>query len=148
MAVALYVSAGLLSATRHVPIFLTVILCIQGTVYFCSPIASFWNLRAQRVPGVEYRRRFEERRLHLAKRARPSFRPIGIAAVLLALLVGLAAAMFAAPDRLLPATRTQRPRVETPVRALDSTYQLKDPGHTLVRTSASSAHRKASRRAE
>jgi cellulose synthase/poly-beta-1,6-N-acetylglucosamine synthase-like glycosyltransferase len=148
LAVALYVSAGLLSASRHVPIFLTVILCVQGTVYLSSPIASFWNLRAQRVPGVEYRRRFEERRLHLAKRVRPSFRPIGIAALLLALLVGLAAAMFAAPARLLPATKTQHTGVETPVRALESIYQIKDPGRTLARTAASNAHRKASHRAE
>jgi len=145
LANALFVSAGLLSASRHVPIFLTVILCIQGAVYLCSPISSFWNLRAQRVPGFEYRRRFEERRLHAANRVRPSFRPIGIAALLLALLVGLAAAMFAAPARLLPATRTQHVRVDAPVRVLESVYRTVDPSRTELRITG--AHRKAEHRA-
>jgi hypothetical protein len=146
LAVALFVSAGLLSASRHVPIFLTVILCIQGAVYLCSPISSFWNLRAQRVPGFEYRRRFEERRRHAANRLRPSFRPIGIAALLLALLVGLAAAMFAAPARLLPATKTQHIRVDASVRVLESVYRTVNPGRTQLRTTGS-AHRKAEHRA-
>jgi hypothetical protein len=108
LAVALYVSAGLLSASRHVPIILVLILCVQGTVYLCAPISSLWKIRAQNVPGVEYRRRFEERRLHAAKRVRPSFKPIGAAALFLALLAGVVIATFAAPDKLLPAM-TDRP---------------------------------------
>jgi cellulose synthase/poly-beta-1,6-N-acetylglucosamine synthase-like glycosyltransferase len=133
MAVALYVSAGLLSASRHVPFVLVIILCVQGTVYLCAPISSLWNIRAQTVPGVEYRRRFEARRLHVA--SRPSFKPIGIAALLLALLVGLVTATFAAPDKLLPAMAAHPAvahptAVRTPVRTFESVYRLVAPART------------------
>ena len=76
LTIALYVSAGLLAASAHPPLLLVAIIALQGTVYLCSPIASFWNLHTQRVPAPTYRQRFEQRRLREAssrrhRRARP-----------------------------------------------------------------------------
>ena len=53
LAVALYTSAGLLIAyVHHPPILLIVILVVQASVYLSTLVAALWNVRAQRVPGV------------------------------------------------------------------------------------------------
>jgi cellulose synthase/poly-beta-1,6-N-acetylglucosamine synthase-like glycosyltransferase len=114
LAIALYTSAGLLAARHHPPILLILIIIIQGTVFACSPIASLWNLRAQLVSAPEYRRRHEERRLR--QLGRPSFRVARpIAAVLLAAVIGAAAATIAAPNKLLPGTPADHVQVGTRV---------------------------------
>jgi hypothetical protein len=114
LAIALFTSAGLLAARQHPPILLIVIVAIQGTVYACSPIASLWNLRAQLVAAPEYRRRYEEHRVRQA--TRPSFRVARpVAAVLLAAVMGAAAAAIAAPDKLLPGTPATHVQVGTHV---------------------------------
>jgi cellulose synthase/poly-beta-1,6-N-acetylglucosamine synthase-like glycosyltransferase len=103
LAVALYASAGFLIALVHPPILLIVIILLQGTVYLCSPIAALWNLRAQRVPGEEFRRRFEERRLRQARRRRPSYATAAFGgAMLLAVITGAGIAMIGSPDKLIP----------------------------------------------
>ncbi len=105
MTVALYTSAGLLAASAHPSWLLIVIVAIQGTVYACAPIASLWNQRAQRLPALKYRHRFEQRRLREARRRRPRLRLLGPAvAVLLAVGVGGMTSVFMAPATLLRAS--------------------------------------------
>jgi hypothetical protein len=100
----LYASAGLLSTLSHPPLLLIFIISLQGSVYLCAPIAALWNLRAQRVPALTYRRRFEERRLHHARRRRPLSRVLRpLTATLLALGVGGVTSAFVAPAALLRA---------------------------------------------
>jgi cellulose synthase/poly-beta-1,6-N-acetylglucosamine synthase-like glycosyltransferase len=102
LAVALFVSAGLLIASVHPPILLISIIIVQGAVYASSPVAALWNLRAQRVPRHEYRRRYEERKLR--RRFTPSFATVGfIGALFVALMAGATIAVFAAPHKLTPA---------------------------------------------
>ena len=104
LAVALYTSAGLLAAAANPPLLLICIISFQGTVYLCAPIASLWNLRAQRVPAHAYRHRFEQRRLRQASRGRPSLRVLRpVAAALFAVGVGGIAGTFIAPATLLRA---------------------------------------------
>ena len=106
LAAALYTAAGLLAASRHPPLLLIAIISIQGTVYLCSPFAAFWNLRAQRVPALTYRQRFEKRRLRRVNRRRPSLRVLGPAfALVTALAIGGVASTFVAPVTLLPRKR-------------------------------------------
>jgi cellulose synthase/poly-beta-1,6-N-acetylglucosamine synthase-like glycosyltransferase len=103
LAVALYTAAGFLIASAHPPILLIIIILIQATVYGCAPTAALWNLRAQRVPAGEYRRRFAEQQRRQTRRTGPSFATVGFAgAVVIAALTGAAIAVFAAPHRLDP----------------------------------------------
>jgi hypothetical protein len=103
LAVALYAAAGFLIASAHPPILLIIIILIQATVYACAPTAALWNLRAQRVPAGEYRRRFAEQQRRQTRRIAPSFATVGFAgAVAIAALTGAAIAVFAAPHRLGP----------------------------------------------
>ena len=98
LAVALYLSAGLLAASAHPPLLLVAIISLQGCVYMCTPVAALWNLRAQLVSRSEYRRRFERRR-HAQRRRRPLLLPLGSAAVV-ALALGTGVAAMAMPTRL------------------------------------------------
>jgi cellulose synthase/poly-beta-1,6-N-acetylglucosamine synthase-like glycosyltransferase len=104
LAVALYTSAALLTASAHPPLLLIAIISLQGTVYLCTPIAALWNLRARLVPGHEFRRRFEARRLRQARRRRlPAFATATFAgAILVAVVAGGLIAVFSAPDKLVP----------------------------------------------
>jgi len=103
LAIALYVSAGLLAASAHPPLLLIFIIALQGTVYLCSPISALWNLRAQLVPGHEFRRRFEERRLRLAGRGPRSFATAAFAgALFVAVAAGTGLAIFTSPGRVMP----------------------------------------------
>ena len=127
LTVALYVSAGLLAAGRRPPLLLIVIVALQGTVYACAPIASFWNMRAQRVPAHAYRRRFEQRRVRQANGRRPTFRVLGAAtAAVVALGVGGMAGVFVSPIKLLRANAIERRTVspQTMIRssATDEVY--------------------------
>jgi cellulose synthase/poly-beta-1,6-N-acetylglucosamine synthase-like glycosyltransferase len=105
LAVALFTSAGLLLAfLAHPPLLLVGIICVQAAVYLCAPTAALWNLRAQRVPAHEFRRRFEARRLRQSRRSRPSFATGAFAAALgVAVVAGAGIAIFTAPDKLIPA---------------------------------------------
>jgi cellulose synthase/poly-beta-1,6-N-acetylglucosamine synthase-like glycosyltransferase len=71
MALALFTCVGLLATMRHAPWILVFLVFVQATVYVCGPVASVWNLFAQGTPDVEYRRRWEERRLREQRRPRP-----------------------------------------------------------------------------
>ena len=103
LALALYVSAGFLIALAHPPLLLIIITIVQGTVYLCSPIAALWNLRAQRVPAEEFRRRFEEQHLRRQGRRRPSYATAAFGgAMLLAVVTGAGIAMISSPDKLIP----------------------------------------------
>jgi len=103
LALALYVSALLLIVSAHPPLLLIFIITLQGTVYFCCPLAALWNMRAQRVPGEEFRRRFEQRRLRRARRTRPAFVTGAFAGAMLAAAVaGVGIALFTAPAKLVP----------------------------------------------
>jgi cellulose synthase/poly-beta-1,6-N-acetylglucosamine synthase-like glycosyltransferase len=107
LALSLYVAVALLIALDHPPIVLTAIILIQGTVYLCSPIAALWNMRAQRVPRQVYRARFEARKLRRSRRRAPAFATFGFAgALFVAVVGGLAIAMFAAPQKLVPVHAT------------------------------------------
>ena len=115
LTVGLYTSAGLLAASAHPPLLLIAIIALQGSVYFCSPVCSLWNLRAQRVSRQEYRRRFDERLRRRAGRRRPSFRVPALAAALgLAVVVGGAVAVLASPDVLQPGKPVHHGRKPAP----------------------------------
>jgi hypothetical protein len=99
LAVALYVCAALLARSAHPPLLLIFIICLQGTVYLCAPIAVLWNLRAQRVPGIEYRQRYHQQLIRMAKDRRWSVRIAApLAALLLAAATGVGFALLAAPS--------------------------------------------------
>ena len=136
MGAALYTCAALLAATAHAPIVLFVIIVVQGTVYMTSPITSLWNLRAQRVPASEYRRRYERQRLRQATRRRLPFAGAGIAfSLLLAALVGGAAASIVAPSSLLPGLPIHHARL---VNSVESRLPAALPGaRPASRTSSS-----------
>jgi cellulose synthase/poly-beta-1,6-N-acetylglucosamine synthase-like glycosyltransferase len=104
LAVALFAAAGLLIVEVHPPILLTVIIVVQAAVYLCSPIAAFWNMRAQTVPDAEYRRRHAEQQLRRARRRPlPAFASFGFAlAIVVALAAGALVAVFASPDDTVP----------------------------------------------
>jgi hypothetical protein len=104
LAVALYVAAGLLIATGRRPYLFLFTIVVQATVYLCSPIAALWNMRAQRVPEAEYRRRYAEQQVRKARRRPlPAFASFGFAcALVLALVTGALVAVFAAPDETVP----------------------------------------------
>ena len=106
MALALYACVGLLATMRHAPWILIFLVFVQATVYICAPIASVWNLFAQGTPDVEYRRRWEERRLREQRRRRPLAwlpRP-AFGATLAALAAGGVAGALLLPVPLLSAT--------------------------------------------
>ena len=76
---------------------------MQGTVFLCSPIAAFWNSRAQRVPAHEFRARYAARQLRPSRRFAPNFVTVGfMGALALAVVGGLAIAVFSAPSKLAP----------------------------------------------
>ena len=128
LAVALYVSAALIATTPDPQILLIIIISLQGSVYACAPVAALWNLRAQLVSPLEYRRRYDERRLRHANRRRPQVRVAGLAAALvLAAIVGLGAAALSSPGRLLPGNAV-----------VDQRHDLAH-GHALVRTAGGPA---------
>jgi hypothetical protein len=104
LAMTLFTATGLLIAFRDPPVLLLIIIGLQGAVFLCGPIAALWNVRAQRVPAHEYRRRHEERLLRRQVRGRaPSFVTVGFAgALLLAVIAGAATAVFVAPRKLTP----------------------------------------------
>jgi cellulose synthase/poly-beta-1,6-N-acetylglucosamine synthase-like glycosyltransferase len=103
LAVALYVSVGLLLTLKHPPVVLVGIILVQGTVFLCAPIAALWNIRAMRVSAQEYRARHEERRLRKSRRFLPAFATLGFAGGLVAAVVaGFVIATFAAPQKLVP----------------------------------------------
>ena len=111
LAVALYISVGLLADLRHRPWLLIFIIVLQATVYLCGPIASVWNLWAVGVPAQEYRRRFERRRVRTQRR-RWAWgqlpRPAAVGAVLAALGLGGVTAAFLAPVPLLQTALVRR----------------------------------------
>ena len=110
LAIGMFICTGLLVGLRHRPWVLIFIIFVQGIVYFCSPVAAVWNLWALGIPGQEYRRRFEQRRLRAERRRRVWAQvPRRAAAALAALSVGGVAAAFLAPVPLLQAT-TVAPR--------------------------------------
>ena len=112
LAVALYISVGLLAGLRHKPWLLLFLVLVQATVYLCGPIAAVWNLRAQGLTGQEYRRRFAERQLR-AERRRPAraLVPRPAAAALTALCVGGVTSAFVAPVSLLHTVSVPRAAV-------------------------------------
>src|SRR5579859_2741069 len=115
MAVALYISVGLLAGLRHRPWLLIFLIFIQATVYLCGPIAAVWNLRAQGVLGQAHQRRLAERRLRAQRRRRArALVPRPAAAALTALCVGGVTSAFVAPAALLHATRPVRSAVSLP----------------------------------
>jgi cellulose synthase/poly-beta-1,6-N-acetylglucosamine synthase-like glycosyltransferase len=103
LAVSLYASiACLFIFTDPSPLLILTVL-VQATVYACSPVAAFWNLRAQRVPAEEYRRRHAERRFPDSRQPARSFATPRFAAVLVvAALAGAVIAFFSAPAKLSP----------------------------------------------
>jgi hypothetical protein len=132
LSVSLYAAAGLIAASAHPPVLLVFIISLQGTVYACSPIASLWNLRAQLAPAGEFRRRYE-RRLGQARNRRPSFRLAGLAAALvLAVIVGAAAASLAAPNTLLPGNMAGHGHGRSPVRPAASPQQAASEGSAFT----------------
>jgi cellulose synthase/poly-beta-1,6-N-acetylglucosamine synthase-like glycosyltransferase len=135
LALALYVSVGLLATLEHRPWLLMGLIFIQATVYVCGPIASIWNLRAQTVPGEAYRRRFAERRERAQRRRRAPWAPFPrpAAATLTALSVGGAASAFLAPVSLLQTT----PPSQRPSAGADAYLELGASGFQRVKVGIS-----------
>jgi hypothetical protein len=103
LALSLYAAVALLVTRSNPPWLLVVIVAVQATVYLCSPIAALWNLRAQRAPAEEYRRRHAEQQLRTTRRPARIFVNVGFAgALILATLTGAAIAAFSAPAKLSP----------------------------------------------
>jgi cellulose synthase/poly-beta-1,6-N-acetylglucosamine synthase-like glycosyltransferase len=103
LAAALFTSAGLLIGAGNPPILLITIILVQGSVYACSLVSALWNMRAQRVPGEEYRRRFAEQQLRKTRRRVPTFATFGFAcALLLAVMSGALIAIYASPSKTAP----------------------------------------------
>jgi hypothetical protein len=104
LAVILYIAAGVLIASDDRPFLLILTLLVQATVYLCSPIAAFWNVRTQRVPAGEHRARFAQDRVRQAnRRHKPAFASFGFAlALLLALVSGALVAMYVSPRETVP----------------------------------------------
>ncbi len=110
LAVSLYTCVGLLIAQPHPPIVLTAIIFVQASVFLCSPISAFWNIRAQRVPAHEYRARYREQQLRRSRRFAPNFVTVGfLGALVLAILGGLGIAVFSAPSKLAPVRAVTAP---------------------------------------
>ena len=110
LAGSLYACVGLLIAQPHPPIVLTAIIFVQASVFLCSPISAFWNIRAQRVPAHEYRARYREQQLRRSRRFAPNFVTVGfLGALVLAILGGLGIAVFSAPSKLAPVRAATAP---------------------------------------
>ena len=110
LAISLYTCVALLVSQPHPPIILTVIIFVQASVFLCSPISAFWNIRAQRVPAHEYRARYRAQQLRRSRRFAPNFVTVGfIGALVLAILGGLGIAVFSAPDKLAPVRAVTAP---------------------------------------
>jgi cellulose synthase/poly-beta-1,6-N-acetylglucosamine synthase-like glycosyltransferase len=119
LALCLFASAGALIATANPPILLIAIILVQGTVYLCSLISALWNMAAQRLPRLEYRRRFDEQRARLVRRPARSWATAGFAgALFLAALTGTLIAVFASPHPTapVPAATQVPPVVQQPAR--------------------------------
>jgi glycosyltransferase involved in cell wall biosynthesis len=103
LAVSLYASmAALLVAGKHPPLLIFT-MAVQATVFLCSPVAAFWNMRAQRVPASVYRDRYAERLARQARRPVRTFATLGFAGALLAAVcAGVLIAVFAAPRNTAP----------------------------------------------
>jgi cellulose synthase/poly-beta-1,6-N-acetylglucosamine synthase-like glycosyltransferase len=143
LALALFTAAGFLAASPSPPVLLISFISVQGLVYACTPIASVWNLRAQRVPALEFRRRFQEQQVRRTRTGRPSFTIAGIAAaVVLAVVVGATTAALVAPDTLTPVGVVGHVSDVTPARAPNgvvrgSTGGATQPGPATQRLSPS-----------
>lgn len=105
MAIALYVSVGLLAGLRHRPWLLMFLIFAQASVYLCAPIVAAWNLRAKAVPADS--RGFAARGGSAQRRPRARL-PRPVAAALTALCVGVLASPFVSPAALLHATSVAR----------------------------------------
>lgn len=126
MAVGLYAAAVLLAAIRHGPWLLAFLIFIQATVYLCAPVASVWNLWAQRTPATVYQRRFQRRQLRAERRWRGWSavpRP-GFGAVLVAVCGGVVASAFVAPVPLLQATAARSASLPHAIAGATSTTQV------------------------
>jgi cellulose synthase/poly-beta-1,6-N-acetylglucosamine synthase-like glycosyltransferase len=109
LAVALFISVGLLAGLRHRPWLLMFLIFAQGLVYLCGPVVSVWNLRAMSVAGHVHRRGFAERRVRAQRRRRTGvLLPRPAAAALTALCVGGVTSAFVAPAALLHTTTLVR----------------------------------------
>jgi hypothetical protein len=103
LALSLYAAIACLFVFTNPPPLLILTVLVQATVYACSPVAALWNLRAQRVPSEEYRRRHAVRRFPDSRQPARSFATPRFAAVLVvAALAGAAIAFFSAPAKLSP----------------------------------------------
>ena len=129
MAVALYVSVGLLAGLRHRPWLLMFLIFTQGTVYLCAPLVAVWNLRAKAVSAHE---RGLAARAEDTRRRRRAALPRPAAAALTALCVGALASLFVAPISLLEATSVARgalsPRSLLATAGADVYLKLGSPG--------------------
>ncbi len=108
LAVALFISVGLLAGLRHRPWLLMFLIFAQGMVYLCAPIASVWNLRTQTAADQAHRRGFAERRLRAQRRRTGVLLPRPAAAALTALGIGAVTSAFVAPVALLHTTSVAR----------------------------------------
>jgi cellulose synthase/poly-beta-1,6-N-acetylglucosamine synthase-like glycosyltransferase len=106
LALSLFGSIALLLAFTDPPFLLLFIIGLQGAVYACGPASALWNLRAQRVPGEEFRRRFAAQQGRHVRRRR-SLVTVGFAGALaLAVLIGALIAVVAVPDQLSAQSRS------------------------------------------
>jgi cellulose synthase/poly-beta-1,6-N-acetylglucosamine synthase-like glycosyltransferase len=125
LAAALFASIGLLIAYVQPPWLLILIIAVQGAVYLSAPVAALWNIRAQRIPAEEFRRRHAHRQ-HRQLRRKPRFASAAFAgALLLAVFAGATIAVTAAPEKLMPVRAA-------PVHA--TTAQLSDAPTRQART--------------
>jgi hypothetical protein len=115
LAALLFAAAGFLSTLRHPPLLLIVISSLQGIVYLCAPIAALWNLRAQLVSAVEYRSRYEKKRVRQARVRQRSFKVVRPAlALFVAATIGIGIALLAAPGSTAPTAPVHHVQVGAP----------------------------------
>jgi len=124
LAVALYISAGLLASLRHPPWLLIFLIFVQATASLCGPIASVWNMRAHTISGQADRRAVAGHRARSQRRGRPTRVPFPrpAAAAVSALCIGGAISAFAYPVSLLHATGWRQPATSPQASTANKVY--------------------------
>jgi cellulose synthase/poly-beta-1,6-N-acetylglucosamine synthase-like glycosyltransferase len=106
LAAALYVSAVLLAGKENPPWLLVFIVFTQATVYLCGPVVAVWNLRAQAAGPREPASADDPTPVRRPPRV---LVPRPLAALLVAVCIGVVASVFVFPVPLLHATTVAPP---------------------------------------
>jgi hypothetical protein len=103
LGLSLYAATAALLATGQHRLLLIFTMVVQGTVYLCAPVTAFWNMRAQRVPAMVYRKRYANQLARRARRPVRTFATLSFAgALLVAACAGMLIALVVSPHDTAP----------------------------------------------